>query len=43
MSTKRTIYRTEFKTKLVLEALKNEQTITEIASKYNITPKTIRN
>jgi putative transposase len=43
MSTKRTIYRTEFKTKLVLEALKNEQTITEIASKYNITPKNIRN
>ena len=43
MSTKRTTYKTEFKTKLVLEALKNEQTITEIASKYNITPKNIRN
>ena len=40
MSKKRTKYTTEFKTKVVLEALKNERPIPEIASEYNITPST---
>jgi len=43
MSRKRAKYTTEFKTKIVLEALKNDQTINEIASHYNITPKNIQN
>ena len=43
MSRKRTVYKTEFKTKLVLEVLKGEQTINEIASKYNVTPNNIQN
>jgi len=43
MSRKRTIYTTEFKTKLVIELLKGERTLNEIASKYNVTPKNIQN
>ena len=43
MSRKRTIYTTEFKTKLVLELLKGEKTLNEIASKNNVTPKNIQN
>ena len=42
MSKQRTKYTTEFKTKVVLEALKNERPIPEIASEYNITPSTIK-
>jgi putative transposase len=43
MSKKRTIYTTELKTKIVLEVLKGEKTINEIASSHNITPKNIHN
>lgn len=43
MSRKRTVYTTELKTKLVLEAIKGEKTINEIASKHNITPNNLKN
>ena len=43
MSRKRTIYSTEVKTKLVLELLKGDNTIAEIANKNNITPKNLQN
>lgn len=43
MSKKRTVYTTEFKTKLVLEVLKGDQTINEIASAYNLIPKNLIN
>ena len=43
MSRKRTVYSTEFKTKIVLEVLKGDKTINEIASAYNVTPKNIQN
>jgi putative transposase len=43
MSRKRTIYSAEFKSKLVLEVLKNEKTLQEIASANNITPKNLQN
>jgi putative transposase len=43
MSTKRTVYSTELKTKIVIEVLKNEKTVAEIASENNITPKNIQN
>lgn len=43
MSKKRTVYTPEFKTKLVLEVLKNEKTVNEIASAHNITPKNLHN
>ena len=43
MSRKRTIYSTEVKTKLVLELLKGDNTIAEIANKHNITPKNLQN
>jgi len=43
MSRKRTIYSAEFKTKLVLEVIKEESTLVEIASKNNITPKNLQN
>jgi len=43
MSRKRTIYTTEFKTKMVLEVLKGEQTLGEIASKHNVLPKNLQN
>jgi len=43
MSRKRTVYSTEFKTKVVLEVLKGEKTLNEIASAYNVTPKNIQN
>jgi putative transposase len=39
----RTIYSAEFKSKLVLEVLKNEKTLQEIASTNNITPKNLQN
>jgi len=43
MSRKRTTYSAEFKTKIVLEVLKNEDTLNAIASKNNITPKNLQN
>jgi len=43
MSKKRTTYSTEFKTKIVLEVLKSDKTINDIASANNITPKNIQN
>jgi putative transposase len=43
MSKKRTVYSAEFKTKLVLEVLREDSTLAEIASKNNITPKNLQN
>ncbi|VAY88411.1 Mobile element protein [hydrothermal vent metagenome] len=43
MSRKRTVYSAEFKTKLVLEVLKEDKTLAEIASANNITPKNLQN
>jgi putative transposase len=43
MSRKRTTYSTEFKTKIVLEVLQGDKTLSEIASANNITPKNIQN
>lgn len=43
MSRKRTVYTAEFKTKLVLEVLKEDKTLAEIASANNITPKNLQN
>jgi putative transposase len=43
MSTKRTKYSANYKSKLVLEVLKNEKTLSEIASENNITPKNLQN
>lgn len=43
MSTKKTTFSAEFKTKVVLEALANESTLSELASKYNVTTKNIYN
>jgi len=43
MSKKRTTYNTELKTRLVLEVLKGESTINEIALRNNITPKNLQN
>jgi putative transposase len=43
MSRKRTTYSAEFKTKLVLELLQNEKTLTEIATAHNVTPKNLQN
>jgi putative transposase len=43
MSRKRTIYTTEFKTKMVLEVLKGEKTLNEIASKHNVLTKNLQN
>ena len=43
MSRKRTTYSAGFKAKLVLEVLEGEQTVNEIASKYEIVPKNLVN
>ena len=43
MSRKKTVYSTELKTKLVLEVLKGERTLNEIASANNIIPKNLQN
>ena len=43
MSRKRTVYTAEFKTRLVLEVLKEEKTVGEIASANKITPKNLQN
>jgi len=43
MSRTRTVYTAEFKTRLVLEVLKEEKTLSEIASANKITPKNLQN
>ncbi len=43
MSRKKTVYSTELKTRLVLELLKGEKTVNEIASENNIIPKNLKN
>ena len=43
MSKKKASYSAEFKTKLVLEVMKNERSLGEIASSYNVSPKNIQN
>jgi len=43
MSRKRAVYTTEFKTKLVLEVLKEEKTLVEIANEHKITPNNLKN
>ena len=43
MSRKRKTYSTEFKAKLVLEIIEGEKTLNEIASKYEILPKNLKN
>jgi putative transposase len=43
MSRKRSVYSTELKTRLVLEAIKADKTINEIASEHNITPANLKN
>ena len=43
MSRKRTTYTTELKTKLVLEVLKEEKTLVEIANEHKITPNNLKN
>ena len=43
MSKKRITYSIELKTRLVLEILKGEKTLNEIASANNITPKNLQN
>ena len=43
MSRKRTVYSAEFKTKLVLEILREDKTLNEIASANNINPKNLQN
>ena len=43
MSNKRKVYSAEFKTKIVLEVLRDTQTVSEISVKYNVTPKNIHN
>jgi putative transposase len=43
MSTKRKTYPADFKAKLVLQVLEGEQTLNEIASKYEILPKNLQN
>ena len=43
MSRKRTVYSAEFKTKVVLELLREDKTLTQIASENNITPKNLQN
>jgi putative transposase len=43
MSRKRTVYPTQLKTQLVLELLKGEKTVNEIATEHNILPKNLKN
>jgi putative transposase len=43
MSNKRRIFSTAFKTKVVLEALREDKTISELSMKYDLTPKNIHN
>ena len=41
MSRKRKQYSAEFKTKVVLELLKGDQTVAQVASKYEVTAKSL--
>ena len=43
MSNKRKTYTAEFKTKVVLEVLKDNKTVSELSVKYGVTPKNINN
>jgi len=43
MSRKKTVYTTEFKTRLVLEVLKGDKTLNQISQEYNVIPKNIIN
>ena len=43
MSRKRTTYSADFKAKVVLELLEGDNTLNEIASKYNLSPKNLQN
>ena len=43
MSTKRKTYNADFKSKLILQVLEGEQTLNEIASKYEILPVNLKN
>ena len=43
MSRKRTTYSADFKAKVVLELLEGNNTLNEIASKYNLLPKNLQN
>ena len=43
MSKKRAVYSAEFKTRLVLEVLRENKTLNEIASANNISPKNLQN
>ena len=42
MSRKRKAFTADFKAKCVIELLKGEQTLNEIASKYDILPKSLQ-
>lgn len=42
MSRKRKTYSADFKAKLVLELLEEQQTLNEIASKYDVLPKSLK-
>lgn len=43
MSNKRKTFTAEFKTKVVLEVLKDNQTVAELSVKHGVTPKNINN
>jgi len=43
MSTKRKTYTAKFKAKVVLEVLEAEQTINEVATKYEFLPANVKN
>ena len=43
MSRKRRTYSADFKAKLVLEVLEGEKTLNEIASSYEVLPKSLQN
>ena len=42
MSVKRKTFSADFKAKLVLEVLEGEKTVNEIASKYEVLPKSLK-
>ena len=41
MSKKRKVYTADFKAKLVLDVLESDKTLNEIASKYEVLPKSL--
>ncbi len=43
MSTKRKIYSAEFKAKIVLEVLEGNETLNQIATKYELLPANVKN